>query len=112
MKCTQSSELQVIMTSNFNLLLDCGFVKPTTLVKLEDKVEIIQAIALNYAILRSKAELDQFCEGLQSCGVLDAIRKYPQLTRDFFTINGRPQLTSGILLVKCATAFTHSSCYV
>ena len=72
------------MTSNFNLLLDCGYVKPTTLVKLEDKVEIIQAIPL---IMLYFTELNQFCEGLQSCGVLGAIRKYPQLIRDFFNMN-------------------------
>ena len=44
-----------------------------------------------------KLNLDQFAEGLDSCGVLKVIRDFRCLTKPFFTIEGRPQLTSGIV---------------
>ena len=65
--------------------------------KESDKVHIVQAMALHDVILRSKAELDQFCEGLESCGVLGAIRRNADLTRKYFCIDGCEKLTSGTL---------------
>ena len=32
----------------------------------------------------SKAEVDQFAEGIYCLGILDAIRKYPGLLQQFF----------------------------
>ena len=46
-------------------------------------------------ILRSKAELDQFSEGFEACGVLAAIERNPDVTREFFIINGQGRLISG-----------------
>lgn len=61
--------------------------------KESDKVDI-QALALHDVIFRSKAELDQFCEGLESCGVLSA---NADMARKYFCIDGREKLTSGTL---------------
>ena len=88
-------ELQAVISGNFNSLSDCGIVKAPTSVTLADKAGIVQAIALHHVIYRSRTELDQFAEGMYSCGVLQAIRSYPRLTRNFFTIEGHPKLTSG-----------------
>ncbi len=46
-------------------------------------------VALHHVILRSKAELDQFCEGLDLSGVLNAVKCHPSLTRNFFNIDGK-----------------------
>ena len=62
-------------------------------------MEIIQAVALHHVILRPKAELDQFAEGLDSCGILEAIRCNSAIVRNYFTVDGRPQLTTGIIFV-------------
>ena len=94
-KCSSEQELRSVIGANFSTLLDCGFVKPATSVKMEDRVDIVHAIALHHVILRSKAEMDQFTEGLQTCGVLDVLRQYSTLTRDFFTIDGNSKLTTG-----------------
>ncbi len=101
MKSSTNLELQALMSEYFAILLDCGFTKPSTSVVLADKMEIVQTISLHQVILRSKAELDQFAEGLDSCGVLKAITNFPGLTKTFFTIGGRPQLTSGSYSFEC-----------
>ena len=94
-ECSSEEELRCVIVANFSILLDCGFVKPATSVKMEDRVDIVHAITLHYAILRSKAEMDQFAEGLQSCGVLNALRQNSTLTKSFFTIGGNSKLTTG-----------------
>ena len=71
-------------------------------------------MALHDVILRSKAELDQFCEGLKSCGVLSAVRQYSDLTRKYFSVDGRQKLTSGMFNVVyhfiCVSVTTISVC--
>ena len=96
MKSSSEQDLQAVLGSNFSTLLDYGILKPATSFSIEDKVDIVHAIALHHVILRSKAEMDQFCDGLQSCGVLNAIRNNSSVTRSFFTVCGSPKLTTGI----------------
>ena len=43
----------------------------------------MQALGLHDVILRCKAEIDQFSDGVKSCGVLSALRKNIDLGRDF-----------------------------
>lgn len=92
------SELQSIVETHYSDLVDCGFMKTSARISEEDKVEIVHAITLHHVILRSKAEMDQFSEGLESCDVLAAIRSDPSLARDYFTIHGCPQLTAGKII--------------
>ncbi len=98
---SSDKELQESAATNISTLIDCGFVKPYTTIKLKDKKEIVQAVALHHVILRCKAELDQFADGLNSCGVLRAIRCYSCFTRNYFTIEGHPSLTSGDFCAFC-----------
>ena len=81
MQSTCESELREIIDSSYDLLCECGWTKPSILVKDKDKVDIIQAMSLHHVILRSKAELDQFCDGFQACGVLDAVRRHRDVIR-------------------------------
>ena len=62
---------------------------------MDDKITLIQTVTLHHVLLRSKAEMDQFCEGLQALGVLNAVRKYPDLMRPFFTNSAVQNLTAG-----------------
>ena len=41
-------------------------------------------VGQQYALVCSKAELDQFCEGLKECGVLEAIREHPAALEQYF----------------------------
>ena len=45
---------------------------------MEDK-PTIQKVLRAHVLLRVKGELDQFAEGLKTCGILDAVVKYPSL---------------------------------
>ena len=94
--CATEEDLRSEVASNFDFLNDCGFTKPFISVTERDKVKIIQTLGLHDVLLRSKAEIDQFAEGLQSCGVLDAIRQNPDLARNYFCINGMEKLTAGV----------------
>ncbi len=87
-------ELKVTISDHFALLQECGYIKPVSVLRLTDKVNVVQAITLHYCILHCKAEIDQFCEGLESCGVLQVIRKNPNIARDFF-INTVTVLSTG-----------------
>ena len=100
MNATSECELQEVVGANFSTMIDCGFVKPFSSVNLEDRADIVQSISLHHVILRSKAEMDQFTDGLRSCGVLDEIKQNSNLTRSFFTIDGKPpKLTTGIAII-------------
>lgn len=95
MQTTTEEELRSTVATHYDVLCDCGFTRPSSLVKEKHKVDIIQALALHCVILRSKAEIDQFCKGLVSCGVLVAIRRNPDLARNCFCVEGHEKLTSG-----------------
>ncbi len=45
-------ELQTVVDTNFSTLLDRGVTKPSTSISLDDKMEIVQAVALHYVILQ------------------------------------------------------------
>lgn len=95
MRSETDGELRGVISGNFSSLIEYGIVRAPTYITLGDKAGIVQAIALHHVIYCSKTELDQFAEGMDSCGVLRSIRCYSCFTRNFFTIEGRPQLTSG-----------------
>ena len=67
-----------------SLMLDTGFRKPLSSLAISDKEEIISILTAN-VLLKVKPELDQFIEGLDTCGVLGAMRKSPQLMKVFLT---------------------------
>ena len=65
---------------------------------MEDKNTLIQTVALHYVLLRNKAEMDQFCEGLKELGVLNALRNYPDLIGPLFMKGGLQTLTAGLIM--------------
>lgn len=67
--------------------------KPSTAITLEDKVTVVNSISLHHVILKTKAEIDQFADGLSCLGTKKIIMKYPDLIERFFTIHGRQVLT-------------------
>ncbi|XP_019853033.1 PREDICTED: uncharacterized protein LOC109582636 [Amphimedon queenslandica] len=60
MECDEIVKLHNLLSSNLELLLDSGFNKPVTNVKLCDKEQILKAITLHSVILTVAAELSQF----------------------------------------------------
>ena len=68
-----------------NLLLETGFTMPLSLLKIDDKDNIISLIKDYHCLIKPKAAMDQFIEGLGHGGVLDSIKRFMQLMKPLFT---------------------------
>ena len=80
---------------NQNALSETGYMKPFEALTLDDKEEVILILMEYHCLVKPKACIDQFAEGLQCTGVLHYIRNYGSMIRDQF--NFRPSfLTAGI----------------
>jgi hypothetical protein len=62
-------------------IADTGYRKP---LRLWDKSQIASTLKAS-VLLRVIAEVDDFCEGLRECGVMDSILRYPDLMASCFT---------------------------
>ena len=60
------------------VLLEIGYRKPLTSLQIVDKTRIKQTLKAQ-VLLRMKAEIVQFCDGLRTCEVIEYTRKYPTL---------------------------------
>ena len=75
------------------ILIEAGFRKSLQSLTLLDGPGLVNNLK-QYALVRSKAELDQFCEGLKECGVLEAIREHPAAMEQYF-LHMPMELTAG-----------------
>ena len=64
----------------------------------KDRQSVLRMLCLHHCLLVIKAELDQLCEGLCTLGVLDEIKRNPQLFAKFFLSKENEDLTVGICL--------------
>ena len=82
-------------------LVQCGVTKPLTQIKLADLPSLVRNIALQTTILKVKAALDQFVNGIKETGLLSCIQGYPDFFKDLFV---KPKiadcLTAGKRLVN------------
>ena len=89
------------------MLLECGFVKPISGIRLYDKDSLVRTLCLHHMILKSKAELDQLKEGLGTLGVATAMESMPDVFIHLFTSNeDNSQLTPGIIFVSTVLCFS------
>lgn len=92
-------DLQSVVLDNFDLMSQSGFTKPTSRLKMEDRVNIVQSVGLHSVILQSMAELFQFRDGLETLKVATAMKNHADLLHDFF-VNNPPSVDSKINLAK------------
>ena len=71
------------------LLMETGYRKPVTFLTLRDKPGLRAALMDYHCMLKAKAAMDQFAEGLQTLKAQDLIQKFPLLTKQFFISNGK-----------------------
>ena len=57
---------QLVCSSEYEFLLECGITKPVMKMNLTDKEKVVSAVRLHYAVLSSLAELEQLKRGLQT----------------------------------------------
>ena len=62
---------------------------------LQDRDDIVSVVTTYHTIVKVKAEVDQFLDGLQSLGVHDYIKSHPDLMKPLFVADNITQLTSG-----------------
>lgn len=82
-----------------DILATSRYSKSLATLTMEEKATLVQTVTLHFVLLKSKAEADQFLEGLKAIGVADALKKHPGLLEPFFTKSGIPTLTAGVLQI-------------
>ena len=68
---------------------------PLAFVTLCDVDTMVRTIALHHVLLKAKAEMDQFMQGLNVLGVLTAMKAHPNLFEAYFSIDVKSSLTAG-----------------
>ena len=77
-------------------LIQCGITKPLIQLKIEDVPNLVHSIALHATVLKVKAAIDQFMDGLREACLLPSIQKYPHVLRDLFVKSSTDCLDSGM----------------
>ena len=67
-----------------SIIYETGYRKALCKLTLKDVPELKQTLR-DYSLVKVKAELDQFSEGLNTLGVLSKMKKYPALMAPLFT---------------------------
>ena len=65
-------------------MYDTGYRKALCLLTVCDKEELTKTLRDYHTLIKTKAEMDQLCEGLESLNVLENIRKYSSLMKPLF----------------------------
>ena len=90
------------------LLLQTGFRKPITNLKLADIPNLKSALIDHHCMLKVKAAMDQYTEGLQQLGVLDLIQKYPHLAKQYFIAETK-KVTAGLHIPSFHSYYQHAT---
>ena len=81
---TEEEFHQLICSSDYEFVLECGVTKPAVMMHLADKEKIISAVCLHYAVLGSLAELEQLRRGLHTLRFSVQMESYPFLFKQLF----------------------------
>ena len=92
---TDNHKLRTLAIDNSALFIESGITSALALVKTEDKDSIVKTVALHHVLLKTKAEIDQFCDGLKALGVLELLQKNPLLFQQYFCLDGAHHMTAG-----------------
>lgn len=106
MCATDEQTLRTMALDNAGLLLDSGLSIALPLVKMKDKEDMVKTVALHQVLLKTKAEMNQFSNGLKALGILDSLQQNPHLFRSYFMLDGVAPLTAGICEGLYNTIFT------
>lgn len=92
-----NDDIKVIFSVDeaFELLYATGFRKAVCDLTLEDTAIIKSSLIDYHCILKVKAEMDQFLEGLESLGIIDAIKSQPEVMKPLFVAEISKTITAG-----------------
>jgi hypothetical protein len=96
---TDSDMLREFITDDkCAVVYDSGFALPITKVGIQDIPIIVRAVTLHSTLMPIKSELDQLTQGLEICGILPLIRKYPRLMKQLFVYDADDKLTVELMV--------------
>ena len=78
-----------------SLLFETGYRKAVCSMTLSDRPAVLSALLDYHLMIKVKAEMDQFKEGLQTLGFLEVVQSDPLLWDEYFLDKSMP-LTAGI----------------
>ena len=79
---------------NENLLLETGYKTAILHLDISQRTSLLSVILDYHCFIKAKAANDQFLEGLQLTGVLDYVKKFPEIMKPLFCFN-KSMLTAG-----------------
>lgn len=78
------------------LVAETGYSKSLSQLSLLDRDELCKTVKDYHTLVKILPEMDQFCAGLQTLGVLDMLCKYPEIMQHLFIQAGsRKKLDKG-----------------
>ncbi|XP_065900336.1 G2/M phase-specific E3 ubiquitin-protein ligase-like isoform X1 [Dysidea avara] len=90
------------------LLLETGCHMLTTALKIQDKHSIVSLLIDYHCVIKPKAAIDQFIEGLHCSGVMHYVKHYPEIMEPLFCKPKIP-LTAVMLKGMFSTSFSEDS---
>ena len=85
------------MVDGLQLLYDTGFPKSINDVRVSDKRRLLSALIDYHLMVKVKAEMDQYREGLQTLGFLEVLKSNPGQWQSYFVAE-KKNLTAGIYI--------------
>lgn len=79
---------------NETVLLETGYHMVLSSLKTSDKANLLSLIIDYHCIIKPKAAIDQFIEGLQCSGIMHYVQHYPDIIKPLFCKPKSP-LTAG-----------------
>ena len=92
---------------NLGVFLDTGYSKPISTMTLVDRNKISDVLKKYHRLIKVKAEIDHFIEGLHSLNIEHYIQNYSELMKVLF-VDVEPQrsISAGMVLLDvCRFAF-------
>lgn len=102
-------EARAIAMESCDVLVECGFIKPLATIKISDVPQLLKCASLHSTVLRIKSELDQFIGGLNTAGVLSAIRDHPELFSSLFVFEGHSLTAGEVAVLLCHVRFMYAA---
>lgn len=81
------------------LLNETGYRKAVCSLRLSDRPAVVGALLDYHMMIKVKAEMDQFKEGLQTLGYLDVLQSDPSIWEPYF-IHANQPLTTGMVVTS------------
>jgi hypothetical protein len=79
-----------------SIVFETGYRKSLTLLTLKDRDELIASVKIYHCLIKIKAGIDQFLDGLKSLDVYWYIKRYPELMQLFVDVPNKRLLTAGL----------------